>query len=125
VQLNRETTPAHVIRSWERGRVRIGERWVEGHVILTADRIIEGWAAPDPGSLRYAHLAPAIELRPEIILLGTGEERLLPDVELMADLAAERIGLEIMTTPAACRTFNVLVNEQRRVAAVLLNPVPR
>ena len=45
----------------------------------------------------------------------------LPDVDLMAALAARAIGLEIMSTPAACRTFNVLVHERRRVVAALLN----
>ena len=43
----------------------------------------------------------------------------------MADLAERRIGLEIMSTPAACRTFNVLLQEQRRVVAALLNESPR
>jgi uncharacterized protein len=122
VQLSRETAQANLIRAWNPGRVRVGERWIEGHVIITADRIIEGWQAPEAGALDVTHLAAAIDLEPDIILLGTGEERLLPDVGLMADLAARRIGLEIMTTPAACRTFNVLVSEERRVVAALLNP---
>jgi uncharacterized protein len=122
LQLSRETPQANVIRAWDPGRVRVGERWIEGPLILTADRIIEDWQAPAAGALEVAHLAAAIELEPEIILLGTGEERVLPDIGLMADLAAQRIGLEIMTTAAACRTFNVLVGEHRRVVAVLLNP---
>jgi uncharacterized protein len=125
MQLSRETTQANLIRAWNPGRLRVGERWIEGHLILTADRIIEGWQAPEAGALDVTHLAAAIDLEPEIILLGTGEEHLLPDVDLMADLAARRIGIEIMTTPAACRTFNVLVSEGRRVAAVLLNPPQR
>jgi uncharacterized protein len=54
-------------------------------------------------------------------LLGTGSEMLLPDVDLMAKLGARSIGLEIMSTPAACRTFNVLLHEQRRVIAALFN----
>ena len=62
---------------------------------------------------------------PEIVLLGTGAEVLLPDLDLMAALAARAIGLEIMSTPAACRTFNVLVHERRRVVAALVNPPRR
>ena len=58
------------------------------------------------------------------MLLGTGGAMLLPDVDLMALLAKRGIGLEIMSTAAACRTFNVLVHEQRRVVAALFNPPP-
>ncbi len=56
-------------------------------------------------------------------MLGTGTERLLPDVELMAAVAARSVGLEIMNTPAACRTFNVLLQEQRRVVAALVQSI--
>ncbi|HSC16586.1 MAG TPA: MTH938/NDUFAF3 family protein, partial [Gammaproteobacteria bacterium] len=69
-----------------------------------------------------ADLEPALALDPTIIVLGTGTEHLLPDVELMAAVAARSVGLEIMSTPAACRTFNVLLGEQRRVVAALFNP---
>jgi uncharacterized protein len=121
MQLTRETTPAHLIRAWEPGRVRVLDRWVTGHVIVAPDRLIENWPVTSPEALRQEDLRDAIALQPEIILLGTGAEMLLPDVDLMAALAAERVGLEIMSTPAACRTFNVLVHEQRRVVAALFN----
>ena len=124
MQLTRDTTPAHFIRAWEPGRVRVLERWVTGHVIVAPDRLIEHWPVTSPQTLRVDDLRDALALEPEIILLGTGEEILLPDVDLMASLAAERVGLEIMSTPAACRTFNVLVHEQRRVVAALFNFAP-
>jgi uncharacterized protein len=55
------------------------------------------------------------------VIVGTGNERLLPDIEIRAALGARAIGVEIMTTPAACRTFNVLLQEERRVVAALFN----
>lgn len=122
MQLTRDTSAPNFIRAYERGRVRIGERWVEGHVIVTGDTVIEQWAPVDPVALTVADLEPALALAPTILLLGTGTERLLPDVALMAALASRAVGLEIMTTAAACRTFNVLLQEERRVAAALLNP---
>ncbi len=121
MQLTRETSSQHFIRAWEPGRVRIAERWIAGHVIISADRIVEGWAPVSPADLTLTDLGPALALEPTILLLGTGTDRFLPDVLLMADLAERRIGLEIMSTPAACRTFNVLLQEQRRVVAALLN----
>ncbi len=122
MQLTRDNIPVHFVRAWEPGRVRIADRWVAGNVIVSADRIVEGWTLALPHALTIADLEPALTLEPTIIVLGTGTERLLPDVELMADVAARSVGLEIMNTPAACRTFNVLLQEQRRVVAALFNP---
>jgi uncharacterized protein len=121
VQFNRETSAGNLIRAWETGRVRIGERWHTGHLIVSAERIIDPWTVASPATVTIGDLVPAIELSPEIILLGTGSELLLPDVDLMGSLAAQAIGLEIMSTPAACRTFNVLLHERRHVVAAIFN----
>lgn len=120
MQITRDTSAIHFIRAWEPGRLRIAERWLTGHVIVAAERIIEQWAPADPLAVTIADLEPALALEPTIVLLGTGSELRLPDVELMAALAARSVGLEIMSTPAACRTFNVLLQEERRVVAALL-----
>ena len=119
MQLTRDSSAVNFIRAWEPGRVRIAERWLTGNVIVGADKIIEAWTSTAPDRITIADLEPALALEPTIIVLGTGTERLLPDVELMADVAARSVGLEIMSTPAACRTFNVLLGEQRRVVAAL------
>ena len=121
MQLTRDTTAANIIRAWEPGRVRVAERWIAGHVIVTPNRIVENWRVETPASLRIESLSDAIAEAPEIVLLGTGAELEWPDVDLIGALAARGIGLEIMSTPAACRTFSVLVQEQRRVAAALFN----
>jgi uncharacterized protein len=121
MQLSRDSDALHFIRAWEPGRVRIANRWIGGNVIVAAEQIIEGWTAAEPGALALSDLTPALALTPTILLVGTGTERTLPDVELMAALAARSVGLEIMSTPAACRTFNVLLQEQRRVVAALFN----
>jgi uncharacterized protein len=121
MQLHRDSAPTNLIRAWEPGRIRIAERWLTGNVIVGAERIIEDWAVTTAASLTLEDLAPALALEPTIVLVGTGTQRLLPDVELMAALAGRSVGLEIMGTPAACRTFNVLLQEQRRVVAALFN----
>jgi uncharacterized protein len=121
MQLTRDNAAQHIIRAWEPGRIRIADRWVAGHVIVSAEQIVEGWTMTAPTALTLADLEPALAFTPTIVLLGTGTERFLPDVELMAALAERAVGLEIMTTPAACRTFNVLLQEGRRVVAALLN----
>ena len=122
MQLTRDSNAPHFIRAYEPGRVRITDRWIAGNVIVGAEHIVEGWTSVAPSALSVADLAPALALEPTILLVGTGTERTLPDVELMAALATRSVGLEIMSTPAACRTFNVLLQEQRRVVAALFNP---
>jgi uncharacterized protein len=121
MQLTRDQAASHIIRAWEPGRLRIGERWITGHVIIGKERILEGWGVTSPAALTVEDLAPALELAPTILVIGTGNERLLPDVEIMAALGARAVGVEIMTTPAACRTFNVLLQEERNVVAALFN----
>ena len=121
MQLTRDSSAVHFIRAWEPGRLRVADRWLAGNVIVGHEQIIEGWTTVEPHRLTIADLEPALALEPTIVVLGTGAEQLLPDVALMAAVAARSVGLEIMTTPAACRTFNVLLQEQRRVVAALFN----
>jgi uncharacterized protein len=121
MQLTRDSSALYYIRAWEPGRLRVADRWLTGNVIIGTSEIIEDWTTIDPRHLTIAELEPALALSPTIIVLGTGTEQVLPDVELMAAAAQRSVGLEIMSTPAACRTFNVLLQEQRRVVAVLFN----
>lgn len=121
MQLTRDHNALHFIRAWEPGRLRVADRWLTGNVIIGTSEIITDWTDAEPDRLSVAELEPALALQPAIIVLGTGTERLLPDVDLMAALAARSVGLEIMNTRAACRTFNVLLQEQRRVVAALFN----
>ena len=120
MKLTLETADVNLINAWETDTIRVGEQWLREHVILSAQEIILGWEVSSPESLSAADLKPAIELKPEIVLLGTGNRLELPDIDLMTELASLGIGLEIMDTPAACRTYNVLLTEERRVAAALV-----
>lgn len=120
MQITREASASNLIRAVENGRIRVGERWLTGNLILTAEAIVTGWAVAEPGRVSLEDLAPALEFEPELIVVGAGAAPCPPDVDLMADLAERAIGLEYMLTPAACRTFNVLIHEGRRVAAALI-----
>jgi uncharacterized protein len=114
-----ETSDVNLISAWEPDAVRVGEEWHRGHLILSAQHILSDWTVTSPDTLQANDLSAAIELGPEIILLGTGNHLALPDIDLMAALAGQGIGLEIMDTPAACRTYNVLIHESRNVVAAL------
>jgi len=69
--------------------------------------------------LRAVHLEPLLALSPELVLLGTGATQRFAPPEVRAVFAERGVGLEAMHLGAACRTYNVLVQEERRVAAAL------
>jgi len=120
VQITREESSNNLIRAVEPGRILIGEQWLTGNLIVTADTIVSDWRPVDPGRVTVNDLAPALELAPELIIVGASTDANPPDVDLMAEFAALAVGLECMQTRAACRTYNLLVHEGRRVAAALI-----
>jgi uncharacterized protein len=109
----------NVVTGYGGGEIRLRERIVRPPAIIAADRIIEDWEA-SVDALDTNLLEPVLALAPDVIVLGTGERLRFPPHGLRAQLQARGIGLEVMDTSAACRTYNVLVLEQRRVVAALL-----
>ncbi|MGD8341189.1 MAG: MTH938/NDUFAF3 family protein [Gammaproteobacteria bacterium] len=120
MQITREESVSNLIRAFEPGRIRIGQQWLTGSLIVTADRIVSDWRPENAGRVTAADLKPALDHGPELIIVGGGTDAITPDVELMQELAGLAVGLEYMQTQAACRTYNVLVHEGRRVAAALI-----
>jgi len=100
--------------------VRLQGRSIAGSVIVTRDAVLENWQPPDVAALSIGDFEALVALRPEVVLLGTGERQRLPGPTLYADFAARGIGLEVMDNRAACRTFNVLLGEFRDVALALM-----
>ncbi len=87
--------------------------------MLLNAREVRPWALGEDEAITLDHLAPLIAERPDVILLGTGELQSFPPQELGMGLMNRGIGLEVMDTAAACRTYNVLLSEGRAVAAAL------
>ena len=101
------------------GFVRVGERRYERNLIVTPQRVLD-WGAASFEALSEADFEPVLGLDVDILLLGTGAKQRFAHPRLTRALAAKRIGVEAMDLQAACRTFNILVVEERRVAAALL-----
>ena len=90
------------------------------NLIVMANKLILDWSATDFFCLTEANFAQIVELRPEVILLGTGEKHQFLHPKIIQKLTENGIPLECMTTAAACRTYNILMSEGRNVAAMLL-----
>ena len=112
-------TRANLIRGYSAAEIRIGQHRVQRSCIVTADRLITDWEPESFADLAPAHLEAILALTPEVVLLGTGATQRFAPPAVRAELAQRGVGLEAMQLGAACRTFNVLVQEERRVAAAL------
>ena len=109
----------NLIRSYSADEILIGEHHIRSSCIVTAETLIASWPPASIEEVQVNHLETIIELRPELVLFGTGARQRFAPAQIRAALAERGIGAEAMDLGAACRTFNVLVQEERRVAAVL------
>ncbi len=107
------------IRAYGAGEFQVGERLFRQHLVVTPERVLTDWAPASFAALEPAHMERLAELDIEILLLGTGDRLCFPAPALLAPLQRRGIAVEVMDTPAACRTFNLLLAEDRPVAAVL------
>jgi uncharacterized protein len=114
------TSGTNVIRAYRGGELQINENRYRGAVILSASTLLAQPDIQDLESLVAVDATRILALEPEIVLLGTGARQIFPAASYSAQYLRAGIGLEVMDTGAACRTFNVLVGEQRRVVALLL-----
>ena len=113
------STPANLIRGYSATEIVIGSQRVTRSCIVTAQTLVTDWEPASFGALSVDHLAAILTLAPDVVLLGTGPTQRFAPAAVRGAFGARRIGLEVMELGAACRTFNVLVQEQRRVAAAL------
>lgn len=110
------------IRSVSETGIRVADRMVTGSLIVSSTELVTDWEVSRLEQLDEDSLEPVFALEPEVVLLGTGSRQIFPEPELMMSFHRRGIGIEVMATPAACRTFNVLVSERRNVVAALLPP---
>ena len=110
----------HYVRSSSVKGILIGEEYFRTSLLLSADQLRGDWPPAHVDELQEAHLQAVFEMQPEVVLIGTGKKQLFLPPKLMVMFYQEGIGIEVMTTDAACRTFNVLVSEGRNVVAALM-----
>lgn len=109
-----------MIRACDDGQVTIGPQSYQRSLILTPERVIPDWQPRQVTDITEQDFDSILTLQADIILLGTGTRLCFPSARLRAYVLATGTGLEVMDTAAACRTYNILLSESRRVVAALL-----
>jgi len=112
-------TDVHLIRGYSEDEVRINDLVQRAPCIVTAQQLVLDWQARTVATLALADLEQIFALQPDVVLLGTGARQIFPDRVIRRAFATRKVGLEVMDLGAACRTYNILVQEERRVAAAL------
>ena len=124
MKMHLETSDQNLISNYGRGVLSVNGQDFTDNILITRTRVLSDWFSGDLNDLTRAHFDPlfdGVESEvPEIVLLGTGPEHIFPSFSLMSDLKQRGVALEVMNTRAACRTYSVLVNEYRPVAAALI-----
>lgn len=115
-----QTEGINVFTAYGEGYVEINRERHEGNVAILPRRLVPGWTAASFDELTPADFEFLASLDAEIILLGTGQQIRFPRPELLRPLVAAHKGLEAMDIRAACRTYNILAGEGRKVLAALL-----
>ena len=113
-------TVRNAITGYGEGYVMVNRQRFERSLVVLPDRILTDWPPNRFDELAPEHLAALAGLDREIILLGTGARLRFPRPEIMQALVQSGVGVEVMDVQAACRTYNILLAEERRVAAALL-----
>lgn len=114
----------NVITGYGPDYVQINGTEHRGNLVVLPDRVETGWTAGGFEALDAAGFATLAALECEVLLIGTGERQRFPSPALLRPLIEAQIGFEIMDVPAACRTYNILMGENRNVAAALLFDAP-
>ena len=128
MKMHLETSSRNLISNYGVGVIGVDGRDYRSNLLVGGGRVIERWFDGPVAALEMVHFEPLFAAPedggapevPEICLLGTGGEHVFPSFALIAALRDRGVALEVMNTRAACRTYSVLVSEERVVAAALM-----
>ena len=111
------------IRAYSDGEITVNEKVINHSVIITPD-LIQLWEPANIDELTAEHCRIIGDFNPEVVIIGTGKVLKFPSPPVIAGLQTQGIGVEVMAHDAACRTFNILLAEDRRVVVALLMGTP-
>lgn len=110
----------HFIRSAGPEGITVTDTLYTSSLVLSSEELLPDWPVRSVGELTEEHLDAILDMDPEIVILGTGEKQVFPPPRFLVKFYEKGVGFETMTTEAACRTFNVLLSENRKAVAALI-----
>ncbi|XQM33669.1 Xcc1710-like domain-containing protein [Cupriavidus sp. H19C3] len=110
----------NTVTAYGPGYIEINAIRHERSLLVMPEGTVEPWPVERFEDLAPEHFEALLEKGPEVVLLGTGARLRFPHPRLTAALSRRRIGVDAMDMQAACRTYNILMAEGRKVAAILL-----
>src|SRR6266566_1432252 len=110
----------YLVRAYAPGKITVNETVYTSSLVLTPEALIADWTPRAFEELAAAHFDAIAAGKPEVVILGTGARLRFPLPACLAPLSRAGIGVEVMDTAAACRTYNILAADGRRVVAALL-----
>ncbi len=119
IELDISEPDVHKIRSYSNDSFTVNDSVINSNIVISRHTLEENWLQQGYQNFATQHLDAIISMNPEIIIIGTGEKIAFPDQSIMAYVNQHQIGLEIMDTGAACRSYNLLIDEGREVVACL------
>lgn len=114
----------YFVRSVGTEGIRVHKDLYTGAFIISGEGIIPEWQVSGVEDINADSLQVIFDQQPEVILIGTGKKQIFLPAAIQAHFFRRNVGFEVMTTDAACRTFNILVTEGRNVVAALLPITP-
>lgn len=122
MQISLEKVEQNAIQAYSESEIKINHTTYTSSLIVSQSQMITDWPVHDILDLNETLLTPVIELQPEIIIFGHQSSHYHPPVAVLQRLVQQQVGFEFMALGAACRTYNVLLSEQRHVALGLILP---
>lgn len=112
----------YVLRGTSEAGILVNQETLTRSFLLTPNRIVQDWRPTSAADLTPDDMLALLELDPALVLLGTGPRQRFPSAAAMAALLTRGIGIEVMDSGAAARTFNVVATEGRKVVVAFLLP---
>jgi uncharacterized protein len=121
VQFSQDLPEGHLFfRACTADAVTVVDRVLTRSFLLAPDHLVEDWPVLTADQFDLAAAEAIVQLAPEVVLLGTGARQVFPPRDAQVALLRRRIGVEVMDNAAACRTYNLLAGEGRRVVAAIM-----
>ena len=111
-----------IITGYGEGFISVNEVTYQQSLIITPGKLVTNWTASEPEDLTLKNLQQLKNWQPEIVIIGTGKKQIFPESEVMFWFLSQGMGFEVMDSAAACRTYSILISENRTVVAALLLP---